>query len=50
VIEDDPRCSGYIDHTDTFDMSDIEYHFSAADYYAWVRDENGNDMLMCFGC
>jgi hypothetical protein len=50
VIEDDPRCSGYVDHTETFDKSDIEYHFEAADYYVWAKDEDGNDVLLCFGC
>jgi hypothetical protein len=50
VIENDPRCSGYVDHTETFDRSDIEYHFEAADYYVWAKDEDGNDVLMCFGC
>lgn len=50
VIEDDPRCSGYVDHTETFDMSDIEYHIEAADYYVWAKDEDGDDVLLCFGC
>lgn len=45
VIEDDPRCSGYVDRTETFDIGDIEYHLKAADYYAWARDEDGNDCL-----
>lgn len=50
VIEDDPRCSSYVDHTETFDIGDIERHFEAADYCAWVHDEKGDDFLMCFGC
>ena len=50
VIEDDPRCSGYTDHTETFTMSDIRDYFTAADYYAWAKDKDGNDVLMCFGC
>ena len=50
VIEDDPRCSGYTDRTETFTMSDITDYFTAADYYAWAKDEDGNDVLMCFGC
>jgi hypothetical protein len=51
VIEDDPRCSGYTDRTETFTISDIRDHFTSADYYAWARDEDGDDVvLMCFGC
>lgn len=50
VIEDDPRCSGYTDRTETFTIGDIGYHFTAADYYAWARDESGDDVLLCFGC
>lgn len=50
AIEDDPRCSGYTDHTETFTISDIRDYFTAADYYAWARDEDGDDFLLCFGC
>lgn len=50
VIEDDPRCSGYTDRTETFTMSDITDYFTAADHYAWATDEDGDDVLMCFGC
>ena len=50
VIEDDPRCTGYLVRTETLDMVDIRKHFTAADYYAWGKDENGDDMLYCFGC
>lgn len=50
VIEDDPRCSGYVDHTETFFASDIQHEFTNADYCAWMKDEDGNDVLMCFGC
>ena len=50
VIEDDPRCSGYNDRTETFTISDIRDYFTAADYYAWAKDEDGDDVLMCFGC
>lgn len=50
VIEDDPRCSSYVDHTETFDIGDIKHHLEAADYCAWVHDEDGDDCLMCFGC
>ena len=50
VIEDDPRCSGYTDRTETFTVSDITDYFTSADYYAWARDEDGDDVLMCFGC
>lgn len=50
VIEDDPRCSGYTDHTETFTVSDVAVYLDAADYYAWARDEDGDDVLLCFGC
>ena len=50
VIEDDPRCSGYLDHTESLTLSDIRDYFTAADYYAWGKDENGDDRLYCFGC
>ena len=50
VIEDDPRCSGYTDRTETFSLYDFRDYFTAADYYAWAKDEDGDDVLMCFGC
>ena len=50
VIEGDPRCSGYSERTETFTLSDIRDYFTASDYYAWAKDEDGNDVLMCFGC
>lgn len=49
-IEGDPRCNGYVDHTETFTLSEIEFYFDAADYYTWAKDEDGNDVLACFGC
>lgn len=50
VIEGDPRCSGYLVRTDTITISDIRAHFTAADYYAWGKDGDGDDVLVCFGC
>ena len=49
-IEDDPRCSGYLDHTETLGLSDICQHFTLADHYAWGKDASGDDCLYCFGC
>ena len=48
-IEDDPRCSGYNVRTVSFTMSDIKDRFTAADYYTWAKDEDGDDILLCFG-
>lgn len=49
-IEDDPRCSGYVVRTEIIDLAKIREAFTAADYYAWAKDEDGNDCLACFGC
>ena len=46
----DPRIDGFLSHTETFTLSDIREHFEAADYYAWAKDEDGSDVLLCFGC
>ena len=37
------------DHTETFTESDIRDWFVNADYCAWAKDEEGNDVLLCFG-
>lgn len=50
VVEDDPRCSSYHEYTETYTLGDIRSEFEAADYYCWAKDENGNDVLACFGC
>ena len=53
IIKSDPmdrRIDGFLDRTETFTISDIREHFTAADYYAWAKDENGDDVLLCFGC
>ena len=50
VIEDDPRCSGYSVRTDIMTMYHIREWFLQADYYAWGKDDNGDDCLYCFGC
>ena len=46
----DKRIDGYRDRTETFTLEDIRETFVAADYYAWVKDEDGDDCLACFGC
>ena len=48
VIEDDPRCSAYPSHTETFTLSDIREYFTEFDYYKWAKDENDEDVLACF--
>ena len=48
--EMDKRIDGYRDRTETFTLGDIRDTFTAADYYAWVKDESGDDVLACFGC
>lgn len=50
VVEDDPRCSDYHLYTETFTLGDIRDEFEAADYYCWAKDDEGNDVLACFGC
>ena len=44
----DPRINGCLSHTETFSLSDIRTHFTQSDYYAWAKDENGDDILLCF--
>lgn len=50
VVKDDPRCSGYYDHSETFTIDDIREQFVQGDYYIWAKDEDGDDVLLCFGC
>ena len=37
------------DHTETFTEQDIRDYFTNADYCTWAQDEDGNDILLCFG-
>lgn len=37
------------DHTETFTEQDIRDYFTNADYCVWANDEDGNDILLCFG-
>lgn len=46
----DPRIDGHLDRTEVFTLADIRRHFKAADYYTWAKDEDGDDVLLCFGC
>ena len=50
AVEGDPRCSGYNVRTDVVTMYHIREWFTQADYYAWGKDEDGDDCLYCFGC
>lgn len=47
---EDPRVDGCVKRREEFNMSDIREHFTAADYYQWAKDEDGDDVLLCFGC
>lgn len=37
------------DHTETFTEQDIRDWFVNAEYCAWARNEDGEDILVCFG-
>lgn len=37
------------DHTETFTEQDIRDWFVNSDYCAWARNEDGEDILVCFG-
>ena len=37
------------DHTETFTDADIRATFVNADYCVWAKDEEGVDILLCFG-
>lgn len=45
----DMRIHGCLSHTETFTEEDIRADFVNADYCAWAKDEDGNDVLLCFG-
>lgn len=46
----DVRIHGCRKREVAFSLVEINNHFTAADYYSWAKDEDGNDVLMCFGC
>ncbi len=51
IMEDDPsdpRIDGCLSHTETFTLSDIATWFTQGDAYAWAKDEDGDDILLCF--
>lgn len=37
------------DHTETFTEQDIRDWFVNSDYCVWARNEDGEDILVCFG-
>ena len=37
------------DHTETFTEQDVRDWFVNSDYCVWAQDEDGNDILLCFG-
>ena len=49
-LEVDVVCNGKFAYTETFTLGDIRAEFGAADYYCWAKDDDGNDILACFGC
>lgn len=46
----DPRIDGHITRYVDITLTDIRRNWTAADYYTWAKDENGEDVLACFGC
>lgn len=38
------------ERVECFSEWDIKQAFSEADWVVWADDENGNDVLLCFGC
>ena len=48
VVEDDPRCTGYHSHTETYTILDLRTAFTEADFCIWAKDENDEDTLVCF--
>lgn len=44
----DPRIDGCLSHTEEFTLSDIREHFTQGEWYAWAKDEDENDILLCF--
>lgn len=53
ILHNDPqdcRIDGYLKRREEFTISDIRKHFVADDYYRWGKDEDGDDILVCFGC
>ena len=44
----DPRIDGCLSYTEEFTLSDIREHFTQGEWYAWAKDEDGNDILLCF--
>ena len=45
----DMRIHGCLSHTVTFTDEDIRAEFVNADYCVWAHDEDGDDILLCFG-
>jgi hypothetical protein len=50
VIKNDPRCSGYVVRVEIYEIREIREQFVQGDYYTWAKDEDGDDVLLCFGC
>lgn len=51
IMENDPmdkRIDGFLSHTETFTISDIREYFTQGEWYAWAKDEDGDDILLCF--
>ena len=45
---DDPRIDGCLSHTESFTLADIRVWFTNADTFAWAKDEDGDEILLCF--
>ena len=44
----DPRIDGCLSHTESFTLADIREHFTQCEWYAWAKDEDGDEILLCF--
>lgn len=45
----DRRIDGCLSRTETFTLNALLEEFSSFDYCTWAKDENGDDILLCFG-
>ena len=45
---DDPRIDGCLSYTEEFPLEDIRASFTECEWYTWAKDEDGDDILLCF--
>jgi len=46
VVEEDVRCTEYLDRTEVFTIGDIRSIFTYCDAYVWAKDESGDFVLL----